>query len=709
LTDPLGQDLTLKVKGNEIRQLSFEQRKEAVAWFAKHLASAPECVRSCLEESLAFLTVGSVSQNQFNIHWRQLGRAFGFIPSSEKRRSGALLETFKKRPTGKPQNERERLEQEREQSKTRADRYADLEKKQLDKLARLEERLRRMSKDPQMDDEDEITIDTPVEEIELSEQSQAESAEYAEQFVQRLEKGNTSEPSLQSSTESLMNGSVVSFAEEDVSLKAKLPEDVREEDIVKTLTETRVRYDFSVSVTRLNIDVEKKIVMTEDGNRQVFSASTSEYGPPRYAVTWQALATLAVMVGQFAMPLNRLATMLSTAVKRFTAGSLSRMAHYVAERLAPIYIELCDQLADSEILSGDDTSCRVVEVSSYFSKRPKEGKPVPSPWSAYRTIQEAEESYAFFLRMNEEIFKRREEGDREAKRSLLMEPSLRLLIGRELTFESQRRDNKGAKQSLNTTVITGRSFCEDPQSMIVFYRSHLGSLGNLLEMLLKRRKGSARKLTIQADLSTANLVTDPNLTSRFEIELAGCASHARRPFALYEDQDPLYTPYMLHLFKGLAMHEDCLDRHGRNYENVLAVRGTDSRRLWDSIKEMAQKFAKKWSKETPLGAGARYILKHFEKLTAYLRNPRLEWTNNLRERLLRTEKLIEKSSMFRRTIEGRVVLDILRTILQTAVAAGVPAQEYLVDVMRSNPKEILEHPERYTPRAWAARQKVEQT
>jgi hypothetical protein len=26
---------------------------------------------------------------------------------------------------------------------------------------------------------------------------------------------------------------------------------------------------------------------------------------------------------------------------------------------------------------------------------------------------------------------------------------------------------------------------------------------------------------------------------------------------------------MLHLFKGLAIHEDCLDRHGRNEENVL--------------------------------------------------------------------------------------------------------------------------------------------
>ncbi len=127
-------------------------------------------------------------------------------------------------------------------------------------------------------------------------------------------------------------------------------------------------------------------------------------------------------------------------------------------------------------------------------------------------------------------------------------------------------------------------------------------------------------------------------------------------------------PYLLVLFKGLAMHEDCLDRVGRNRTNVLAVRGDSSRRLWERIKAMAQELAKVWTKATPLGAGARYIIKHFDKLTAYLRDPRLDATNNLRERLLRTEKLIEKSSMFRRTIEGRAVLDILRTILQTAVA-----------------------------------------
>ncbi len=598
------------------------------------------------------------------------------------------------------------LAQEIEQGNVRSARYAKLERKQRAKTERLSTQLEAIA-----DTEDEVatlTIDTPLDEIELTAEQKAEASVEAAAFGDRLGLGDGRGSALSAPHEALMPGSVVSTNAESVYLHAELPEGAGEENVVKKLTQTRERYDFAVSVTRLDLEVEKKVIVTKDGERRVVSASTAQYGPPRFSVTWGALATLAVMVGQFAMPLNRLATMLSTSLKRFTTGSLSRMTHYVATRFLPVYLQLCDELADSAILAGDDTSCRVVEVSSYFARQPSTGERAPPPWTPYRTAADAEQTYASVSQAREELLARRADGEREAKGTPLKEPSLSLLIGREFTFESPRRDGRGPKQSLNTTVLTGRSDDDDPGSMIVLYRSHLGSFGNLLEMVLRKRKASARELWVQSDLSTTNLVTDPALTSRFDIAQAGCTSHARRPFAQYEDQDPIRAPYVLLLFKGLAMHEDCLDRVGRNRENVLAVRQKDSLPLWEKIKAMARDLVKVWTKATPLGVGARYIIKHFDELTAYLRDPRLEATNNLRERLLRTEKLIEKSSMFRQTIEGRAVLDILRTILQTAVAAGVPAQEYLVDVMRADPDEVAEQPERYTPLAWLARQAAEQ-
>jgi len=213
---------------------------------------------------------------------------------------------------------------------------------------------------------------------------------------------------------------------------------------------------------------------------------------------------------------------------------------------------------------------------------------------------------------------------------------------------------------------------------------------------------------LQGDLSTTNLVAAPDLLERFDVRQIACAAHARRPFALYEDEDPVNCEFMLHLFLGLAIHEERLDAVGRNRENVLAVRGGESRELWDEILELAKSMTERWSKETTLGAAARYIINHFDVLTAYLDDPRLEPTNNLRERMLRMEKLIESSSMFRRSLEGRFVLDVVRTLLQTAVAANVPVHEYLVSVLRANEEEIAAQPARFVPRGWMMEMLVRQ-
>ena len=110
--------------------------------------------------------------------------------------------------------------------------------------------------------------------------------------------------------------------------------------------------------------------------------------------------------------------------------------------------------------------------------------------------------------------------------------------------------------------------------------------------------------------------------------------------------------------------------------------------------------AAKWSRGTKLGAAARYITRNYNRLTAYLDDPRLEATNNFRERMLRTEKLIEKSSMFRITLEGRFALDIIRTVAQPAVAARIPVHQYLTSILKANPDEIERNPERFTPYAW---------
>jgi len=157
----------------------------------------------------------------------------------------------------------------------------------------------------------------------------------------------------------------------------------------------------------------------------------------------------------------------------------------------------------------------------------------------------------------------------------------------------------------------------------------------------------------------------------------------------------------LHHFKGIAIFEDSLDIAGRNAENSRAVRQIDEKGAWDGILNGAELLAKRWARDTPLGDGARYVMRHFERLTYYLSDHRLEPSNNFSERMLRLERLIESAALFRQTLDGRFALDIMRTILQTAIACGVDLEAYLTWVMRMPDGVVSAAPQEFTPHAYA--------
>lgn len=642
------------------------ERAELDAWLLEHGASLPAPVQVALAQHRALLDGLNGSQHKLSQVLSELRRALGIAPKSERRVS--------KDPLGhqggrvRKKSLRERLEDKALRGESLSAWHTRLGKRHSLRAKVIRKKLMKLPEG--VDDTGDLDDE------ELSAEELAAHAKAGREHAARLGLGEGSDARFETAREAFIAGAQIATHEEQEPRPVSAPACAEGERVIDTVVEPRERFDFSFTVTRVPLAVEKKVVIGRDGERRIASGSTLEIGPPRYAVTWEFLANMSVLVVQYAMPMNRLGTLLSTDDKRFSAGSLARMLRYVARRFAPIYLSLVDSLCDSEILSGDDTSCRVLEVNRHFAENEADAL---APWSAYRTREAARQYMA---------------ASPDAKESLAA------ALGSELGFEFGRRNGDGAKKALHTTTVSGRSDASDPRSLVVIYRSHLGSLGNVLEMLLAKRNPKAKALTIQSDLATVNLVADAELHRRFDIRHVGCASHARRPFALYEDEDPETCGLMLHLFQGLFLHEQNLSATGRNAENVTAVRKDDSRPVWLMIKELASEMSQQWSRETKLGEGARYITRNYDKLTAYLDDPRLELTNNFSERMLRLEKLIEASSLFRTTLEGRFALDVMRSVLQTAVAARAPLQEYLLGVLRTSPDDVAAEPERFTPRAW---------
>lgn len=434
---------------------------------------------------------------------------------------------------------------------------------------------------------------------------------------------------------------------------------MKEFDKIKGLHVTKdypKRMDLKVVATEITYSVE---TVTDPETGKSVRASLIDDGPADFQLTWRAIANLIKMHVGFAIPINRMVLMIGQ--PEFSSSKICRVLRHVALNLVGIYLYLSEELANVKMLSGDDTPTKVLDTSDALNPHP---------------ICDELDSW--------------------------------------LGFVQPRADGQGVKKKLNVSLLIGRTE-KDPRSTIRFFRTHVGSVGNLLTKILESRSPKAGPVIFQGDLSSANLPT-PETRKRTGLTLAGCGSHARRPFWRYRAEDESLCYFMLRGFLKLSRIEHRLDEIGRTRQNVLRLRGRYGRMIWQALYNRCVTATTGevpgratyprgippdvWPPGHELHVAAKYVINHFEELTLYLDHPELAYTNNAIERALRIEKLMLLASKFRKTKLGRAVLDILRTINATCTAANVDLTGYLCFAFKHQ-AEVHEHPEKFTPFAYA--------
>ena len=269
----------------------------------------------------------------------------------------------------------------------------------------------------------------------------------------------------------------------------------------------------------------------------------------------------------------------------------------------------------------------------------------------------------------------------------------------------------------------------DFKSYIVFYRTHLGSCGNLIEKLLEYRKPENSTIKIQSDLSETNYPAekkeilqknDTNNPSnvieqekqnkkvpKFVIEIFGCLPHARRPFFKYKDLDPELCNKILEEFQMIAVTEGMFKELVYEDEFIFYTRLSQEMPRLKKISELCQKILAKWPPTSELGKAANYFINNYPIITKYIYHSEISSTNNVAERALRGEKLMLSSSKFRSSEKGRVIYDINRTMVATCNAAGAPVKEYSAHIMKHT-DEVKKNPQNFTPYAYVKMmQKIE--
>ncbi len=632
-------------------KLSPDAIEAAGKWLDANAENLPENVTTVFGMGLKVFDVLDNKTKELRSLLTSLRRAMGIIPKSERQKSGTKLNPKSKSGTS---------EQQQQTHLDLADWHRNLARQHIEKAKKIGEEVK-------------------AEDIPLSPEELAQTKREVQEHAKRAELGGGADPSFSQPQETLMAGREHQATDYEVAAEicaSQIPTNA--EPNSEVFYEERERFGLSIGLERLSIQVEKRSYILPSGDTILIAGKTSKYGPPGMKVTWGFLSNMTILTAMYAIPFNRFGLLASTDDQEFSGSAISRYFRYVAGRLLPVYLEFIPALANSEILAGDDTTARVLEVIRELALL-KEASDHEAVWSSFADMETANNSIEKLQREH-------------------AKPSLSLIVAAELGFVSPHRANQDSpKQGFNTTVVSGKANANDPASAIIFYRSHLGGFANLMERILLDRKTTNTDLVIQSDLATTNIITDPCLVGKFNIQQAGCASHARRPFAQNIEEDPDRMERLVHDFLGLYINERTLELYGRNRENVAAVRREDSVPVWETIKTQCQDLVNIWPKTHPIGRGARYVIKNYPKLTYYIEDPRVAMTNDFSERMVRMEKLIEDTSLFRQSIEGRCALDIVRSVLQTAVAAGLPVQRYLDHVLQTPPEKVDEDPVAFLP------------
>jgi len=245
----------------------------------------------------------------------------------------------------------------------------------------------------------------------------------------------------------------------------------------------------------------------------------------------------------------------------------------------------------------------------------------------------------------------------------------------------KEQDPESTRKGIFTTGLVSR--WQDHQ--IALFRTGNRHAGENLNELLKRRATGLAPPIQMCDALSRNVSKD------FETILANCLVHARRQFVELVDRFPEECAYVIEQLGKVYYREALIQKEGLSPEDRLLQHQTHSGPVMAELESWARKqFQEKLVEpNSGLGKAIKYLLKHWTKLTCFLRVPGAPLDNNACERVLKHAILHRKNALFYKTQRGAHVGDLFMSLIHTCQLAGVNPLEYLTWLLKD--AQNLEH------------------
>jgi len=189
-----------------------------------------------------------------------------------------------------------------------------------------------------------------------------------------------------------------------------------------------------------------------------------------------------------------------------------------------------------------------------------------------------------------------------------------------------------------------------------------------------------------------------NLPKELKTIVANCLAHARRQFVEVAENFPDTCGYVLERL-GVVYRNDAVARK-RNLspEARLCFHQDESGPIMENLhawltRQLEDRLAEP---NSGLGQAIAYLLRHWERLTLFLRVPGAPLDNNICERALKRAILHRKNSLFYKTEHGARVGDLFMSLIHTCQLNEADPFDYLT-VLQRQTESLSSNPSRWMP------------
>ena len=310
-----------------------------------------------------------------------------------------------------------------------------------------------------------------------------------------------------------------------------------------------------------------------------------------------------------------------------------------AERAEPVWQELARQAAQGDVVHNDDTGVKILEL---MAERARQAALEDSGvGTAAQPSSSAENSAADLV----------EDAD-----------------------DDSAKEPGPDRMGMFTTgiVATGEGH---KIALFLSGRQHAGE--NLKDML--RRRAAELPSPIQmCDALTRNL------PGELKTIVANCLAHGRRRFVDVVDRFPEECRHVLESL-SVVYHNDAIYRDQKlSAEERLLFHQAESGPTMEELHVWLERQLdqRRVEPNSALGKAMSYLLRHWEKLTLFLRVAGAPLDNNVCERALKKAIRHRRNSLFYKTLHGAHVGDMFMSLIATCELCGANPFDYLTELDR---------------------------